>query len=133
MRRAERPSVAIYTPEQRGQHQRIVDLRNAHLSHAVNDFEQVTVVAYLTVSGFSVPKIASVTQMSTEVHAMDARDCAAISALCTAQIRDLEVRMKATQAKIGQELVALGREEIDALPDLDVRTVHLDTPKKPRR
>jgi hypothetical protein len=132
-RLAERASPEAYTDVQRTQHQRVLDLRNAHLAHAVNDFEQVTVVAYLTDSSFSAPKIESVTQMVTEAHLIDAGDCAALVALCDAQIASLERRMKRVQNEIGEELVALGRQAIYALPDLTVRTVHMNAPKKRRR
>jgi hypothetical protein len=103
---------------QKEAHDFFIDLRNKYVAHAVNAYEQTTVIAYLTDSAFALPEITRVGQRHTDIVAVDEEDRAEFVELCKFHIRRLQTRIERLHREVQEELWNKGKDAVYALPDL---------------
>jgi hypothetical protein len=94
-----------------------LSLRDKHIAHAVNDYEQTIPIAYLTDSAFVRKGITRVGQIHAEIMPFDASEARVFSELCDKLLLGLKSRIDETQQRIGGELWSLGVDAVYALPD----------------
>lgn len=118
-RRSEnRPSVEAFTDEQRAAHDLYIELRNKHIAHAVNAFEQTQPFAIITDSGLMRRGITRVGQAHMEIVDTDVEPVRGLVELCNIQIADLQRRLTEANARVMVELYELGEDAVYALPPL---------------
>jgi hypothetical protein len=101
-------------------HNFFIDLRNKHIAHAVNSFEQTTVIAVLTDSAFAPPRITRVGQRHVDLSPIDEELAAELVELCKFHIIGLQERIEKLHRTITDELWSSGRDTVYVLPDLGV-------------
>lgn len=101
-------------------HQYFLDLRNKHVAHAVNDYEQTIVVAYLTDSSFAPRAITQTGQVHVELLACDEGDPELLVRLADHFAKSVNRRLKVLHDALGRELHELGEAVVYALPALEV-------------
>ncbi|MFE7404850.1 hypothetical protein [Isoptericola sp. NPDC057559] len=114
-------------------HKYFLDLRNKHAAHAVNDFEQTFVIAYLTDSAFARRAVTRTGQAHIEYHTATENDLATLVQLCDHLVKVINRRLESLQSKIGLELAQMGEEAVYALPDLVMPSPQRERVAKRRR
>jgi hypothetical protein len=99
-------------------HSFFIDLRNKYVAHAVNSYEQTTVIAYLTNSAFTPPQITRVGQRHIDLVPIDEEDAAQFIELCEFYIERLQTRIENLHRTVTDELWNSGRDAVYALPAL---------------
>jgi len=108
------------SPTQLEAHRFFLDMRNKHVAHAVNDYEQTIVVAYLTNSAFAPPAVTRTGQVHVEYLGAEQDDLAMLVQLCDYFTRAINRRLRALHLRLAQELAEMGEEAVYALQDLAV-------------
>jgi hypothetical protein len=119
--RSERLDTTTLDEEQLEAHNYFLDLRNKHVAHAVNDYEQTVVLAYLTNSAFASRHVTRVGHIHIEVLAGDKSDAAMLVRLLEHFIRAIHRRLNVLHDEIIRELGAMGKDAVYALPDFEAR------------
>ena len=119
--RSEKPSVATLDDNEQAWHGYLVDLRDKHVAHAVNDYEQTIVVAYLTRSAFAKRDVSRVGHIHADLFPSE-EEVVALSGLSAKLLLDLNKRIRKTRRVISQEVAALGIDGLYSLPDAVVPT-----------
>lgn len=114
-------------------HKYILDLRNKHVAHAVNGYEQTIVMAYLTNSAFARRGVTCIGQVHVEYFTADEDDRAMLVRLCDHSVKAINRRLRASLAKVTQELAEMGEAAIYALPDLAAPSPQRERVAKRRR
>lgn len=104
--------------EETKSHSYYLDLRNKHVAHAVNGFEDTTVFAFLTDSAFMPRAVTRTGQVHHELIFNPTTAPRELSALCSKLIDELNSRIKKLHFHIGRELFEMGLDNVYALPDL---------------
>ena len=117
VRSAAGPDLSQLSPDETELHQYILDVRNKYLSHSVNGFEHVEVVAFLTTSTPTKRAITGIGNVHTSLSRMDRKSAEATLALCDRHSTALQRRMQALHVRITKELLALGVTAVYELPD----------------
>lgn len=113
-------------------HEYFLDLRNKHVAHAVNGYEDTVVIAYLTNSAFMPRMVTRTGQVHTDlIHDPESAPLE-LSALCVKLVGELNARIKILHFHIGRELFEMGLENVYALPDVTTPTT-VEVKKSRRR
>jgi hypothetical protein len=99
-------------------HEYFLDLRNKHVAHAVNGYEDTIVIAYLTNSAFMPRAVTRTGQVHTELIFNPATAPLELSALCAKLIDELNGRIKKLHFHLARELFEMGLDRVYALPDI---------------
>lgn len=119
--RGDRPSITMFDENEAEWHRYLVELRDKHVAHAVNDYEQTIVIAYLTDSAFAKRDVTRVGHIHADLFSSE-EEVIALIALCDRLIVDLNRRIRKMRKVISEEVLALGIEALYVLPDAVVPT-----------
>ncbi len=122
VRNSARVSTEKLDDEEMKFHKYFLDLRNKHVAHAVNGYEDTTVIAYLTDSFFMPPAATRIGQVHHDLILDITTAPANLSALCEKLVRELSVRVKKLHSDVGRELHEMDINSIYALPDIVIPT-----------
>lgn len=103
---------------ERSAHRFLLDLRDKHVAHAVNNFEHTVAIAYLTDSAFEPRRVSRVGQMHVDLIPLSKEQLAGMIGLCSKYIVQINRRLRKAHADVSAELNQLGLEGVYALPDL---------------
>lgn len=99
-------------------HEYFLNLRNKHVAHAVNGYEDTIVIAYLTNSAFMPRAVTRTGQVHTDLVFNPTTAPLELSALCAKLIDELNNRIKKLHFQIGRELSEMGLDRVYSLPDI---------------
>jgi hypothetical protein len=117
--RSERLDTTTLDDEELEAHNYFLDLRNKHVAHAVNDYEQTVAVAYLSNSAFERRQVTRIAQVHIEMLSSDEGDPAMLVRLSERFIRAINIRLDELHGEISRELSAMGEDAVYALPDFE--------------
>lgn len=120
VRTTERLDPGMLSAEERAQHNFFIDLRNKHVAHSVNAYEQVLTLAYITNSPFASKEVTRVGQTHLSVTPMGSEEIAALRELASKFVRQLNRTIWKLHVIIGAELAEVGLDEVYSYPDLSV-------------
>ncbi|AOY73990.1 hypothetical protein IG195_19885 (plasmid) [Arthrobacter sp. TES] len=103
---------------QQAAHDYFIHLRNKYVAHAVNGYEQTTVIAYLTDSPRARPEVTRVGQRHIDIVALDHSEGGDFVDLCNLHVEGIRERHKKLIHAVYQELWKMGKDAVYALPDL---------------
>jgi hypothetical protein len=103
--------VAQLSPEQQKRHARIIELRNKHITHSVNPFEENTVVASVS-DRPEQHEITGVSVQSARVTSIGRDGFAALRELAETALAHLQILIEAERAKVFQAAKQLDFEEL---------------------
>ena len=113
-------------------HAYFLDLRNKHVAHAVNGYEDTTVIAYLTDSAFTPRAVTRTGQMHTEQIFNPETAPVELGALCAKLIDEINKRVRTLHYLIARELAEMGIEKVYAFPNTSM-PAEADVKKSRRR
>lgn len=99
-------------------HTYFLDLRNKHVAHAVNGYEDTTVIAFLTNSAFLPRAVTRTGQVHHELVSKPQTAPLELSALCTKHVEELNNRIKSLHFEVARELFEMGLDTVYALSDV---------------
>lgn len=101
-------------------HEYLLDLRNKHVAHAVNGYEDTIVIAYLTDSSFQSPSVTRTGQVHVERLFLAGNAPGELSELCRKHIGLLNNRIRKLHFHVAHELSEMSLAAIYALPDVAI-------------
>jgi len=132
VRRA-RLSIEELNEDEREFHQYLIDLRNKHVAHAVNEFEHTVVVAYLTDSSFARRAITRTGQAHIELLLADDDVTTPFANLCKRHIVQINRKIKDLHLQVRRELDALGLDAVYSFPESNAPEARRENVSKRRK
>jgi hypothetical protein len=118
VRHGARVSIEKLDEEDSKLHTYFLDLRNKHVAHAVNGYEDTTVIAFLTDTAFLPRAVTRTGQVHHELVSKPHTAPLELSALCTRLVEELNSRIKSLHFQIARELSEMGLDAVYALSDI---------------
>lgn len=113
------------------EHKYLLTLRDKHIAHAVNGYEDTVVFAILTDSAFMAPEVTRTGQVHAEIADDPIAKARGLLELCTKHLTHINRRIKGLHKAIGSELYMMGPDAVYALPPVELkRNVRIDKPRK---
>ena len=124
-------SVAELNSDESEEHKYLLTLRDKHIAHAVNGYEDTVVFAVVTDSAFKTPEVTRIGQVHTELVDNPGSRAAELQDLCSKHIEQLNDRIRSLHLQIAKEVYEMGRETVYALPVVKLkRDARIDKPRK---
>lgn len=112
-------------------HKYLLALRDKHIAHAVNGYEDTAVFAILTDSSFMSRQVTRTGQVHAEIADDPIAKAAILLELCAKHLAQLTRRIWDLHRAIGRELYMMGPDAVYALPPVKLRRdAKIDKPRK---
>lgn len=101
-------------------HDYFLNLRNKHIAHAVNGYEDTTIIAYLTNSSFMPRAVTRTGRVHHDMIEDPVNLPLKLRALCVKLVEELNLQIRTIHFTVARELSELGLNEVYAFPDIEL-------------